>query len=60
MARQGINQRFIQTRIKHRRKLNARYDPKQWFRCKFIETESNSITNFLQAWANYTLVVCDA
>lgn len=60
MARQGVHQRFIKTRVKHRRKLNDRYNPAQWFRCTFVETESAAVSNFLQAWAKHLLVICDA
>lgn len=60
MARQGINQRFIRTKVKHRRKLNERYNPRQWLRCTFVETESTAVTDFLQAWAKHLLELCDA
>lgn len=53
MARQGINQCFIQTKLKHRKKLNAKYDPRRRMRLTFTEHYSESFTRLLQAWCNY-------
>lgn len=59
MVRQGNKQRFIKTKVKHRRKLNTRYDPSQWIRLIFTETVPKPMADFLTAWAKNLLEVCD-
>lgn len=53
MRRHPFNQRRFTTKLKHRLKLNARYDPRCRIRMTFTEIESPAMTRFLEAWAQH-------
>lgn len=52
MRRSPFKQRRFTTKLKHRLKLNGRYDPRNRIRISFIEKESPAMTEFLKRWSN--------
>lgn len=53
MRRNPFKQRHFKTKLKHRLKLNARYDPRHRIRMTFTEIESPAMTRFLETWAQH-------
>lgn len=56
MHRHPFKQPHFKTKLKHRLKLNARYNPRNRIRITVTETESPAFTRFLQAWANHIIL----
>lgn len=51
--RHPFKQRRFVTKLKHRKKLNAKYDPRNRIRVTFTETISAPMVRFLEQWAKY-------
>lgn len=51
MSRHPFKKRWIKTKLKHRAKLNDRYNPKRFMRVTVTETVPRSTYDFLKEWA---------
>jgi len=52
MRRHPLKKRRFTTKLKHRLKLNARYDPRRRIRMTFTEIEYTTMTRILKRWSN--------
>ncbi len=55
MRRSPFKQRRFTTKLKHRIKLNAKYDPRRRIRIVLIEQISLEMNELLNKWANLIL-----
>lgn len=53
MAKQSRH--WFKTKLKHRLKLNDKYNPKRWVRVSFRETYSSPFADFLRRWAEHVM-----
>lgn len=53
MRRSPFKQRHFKTKLKHRLKLNAKYDPRRRPRVTFTETISAPIVQFFDNWLKH-------
>lgn len=53
MRRHSFKQRHFTTKLKHRKKLNAKYDPRNRMRVTFTEVIGPPMTRFLEQWVKH-------
>lgn len=53
MRRHPSKQRYFKTKLKHRLKLNARYNPISRIRITVTETFSPAMTKLFKEWAKF-------